>query len=239
MHILIVLFAAHAVLELWLVPNQRAADALTPCDETQSAPPGLRLPGIMALITLLAFWDFRGIAAGILVFIGYTVIRWLRWTWHRYSYWHYLGEHSASGLLLLVVVGGLAGTSSGWLVALLPDPALQLLAGITGLLVMWFAGATTVGLLVTELNFQPSSGIPDAGRLIGQLERTLILFLVIAGVPSGIGLLVAAKSILRFGEVKEPENREMAEYVLIGTLASFAFAVPAAYGIAELIHWAQ
>ena len=239
MHILIVLFAAHAILELWLIPNQRAADALSPPNGRHGAPPGLQLPGFMALLTLLSFWDLRGVAAGILVLIGYAAIRWLRWTWSTYSCWHYLGEHTASGLLLLMVVGGIAGENSGGLIAFLPGPALQLLAGITGLLLMWRAGATAVGLLVTDLDFQPSSGIPNAGRLIGQLERALILFLVIAGVPSGIGFLIAAKSILRFGEVKEPKNRKMAEYVLIGTLASFAFAVPVAYGVAELIKWAQ
>jgi hypothetical protein len=37
--------------------------------------------------------------------------------------------------------------------------------------------------------------------------------------------LFAAKSILRFGEVKEHKDRMFAEYVLIGTLLSFTWAL--------------
>jgi hypothetical protein len=37
--------------------------------------------------------------------------------------------------------------------------------------------------------------------------------------------LIAAKSIFRFGELKDSENRKEAEYILIGTFASFLFAL--------------
>jgi len=65
-------------------------------------------------------------------------------------------------------------------------------------------------------------GLDGAGRLIGYLERFLILLLIISHNAGGITLLVAAKSILRFPEVK---NRAFAEYVIIGTLASFGWAM--------------
>jgi len=65
-------------------------------------------------------------------------------------------------------------------------------------------------------------GLDGGGRLIGQLERALILLFVLIGQPAGIGFLVAAKSILRF---KESENQKLAEYVLIGTLLSFGLAM--------------
>ena len=47
------------------------------------------------------------------------------------------------------------------------------------------------------------------------------LFIFI-GQPTGIGFLVAAKSILRFEEAKE---QKLAEYVLIGSLLSFSTAI--------------
>ncbi|MGM0491514.1 MAG: hypothetical protein ACQER1_01105 [Armatimonadota bacterium] len=240
-HILIILFAAHAALDLWLVPNQRAARALSPDEQMHAGPPGLRLPALMGLITLIAFWGIAGVFAGMLIFLGYAAIRWFRWTWRRYTCWHYLGEHAVSATWLLLIVGWFTSERSAALADLLAGIPLQFLAGATGLLVMWTAGAVAVGLLVMDLEFQPASGIPNAGRLIGQLERTLILLLVLAGVPSGIGLLIAAKSVLRFGDVsaKETDNRKMAEYVIIGTLASFTFGMPVAYAIAELMNWAQ
>lgn len=65
-------------------------------------------------------------------------------------------------------------------------------------------------------------GLKGGGKLIGQLERTLIFLLMVIGQPAGIGFLVAAKSILRFEEAKK---QKLAEYVLIGTLLSFSLAI--------------
>jgi len=46
------------------------------------------------------------------------------------------------------------------------------------------------------------NGLKNGGKLIGQLERLLILVLIYINQPVGIGFLVAAKSILRFEESK-------------------------------------
>lgn len=58
----------------------------------------------------------------------------------------------------------------------------------------------------------------QAGRLIGTLERWIVLELVFLGELSAVGLVIAAKSVTRF---KQLEDRTFAEYYLIGTLASF------------------
>ncbi|MFV0501856.1 MAG: hypothetical protein ACK5MH_09735 [Bacteroidales bacterium] len=42
---------------------------------------------------------------------------------------------------------------------------------------------------------------------------------------SGIGFLLAAKSIFRFGDLKDSKDRKLTEYILIGTLLSFAVAI--------------
>ncbi|MCI4670716.1 MAG: hypothetical protein MRZ79_21455 [Bacteroidia bacterium] len=70
-----------------------------------------------------------------------------------------------------------------------------------------------------------NKGLPNAGRWIGILERTLVLSFVLINSVSAIGLLIAAKSVLRFGEIKEADNRKEAEYILIGTLLSFTIAI--------------
>ena len=75
-------------------------------------------------------------------------------------------------------------------------------------------------------------GLTNGGRWIGQMERALIFVFVLIGYPEGIGFLVAAKSILRF---KETEEQKMAEYVLIGTLLSFALAI----ALASVTKWAM
>lgn len=60
------------------------------------------------------------------------------------------------------------------------------------------------------------------GRTIGVLERALALTLVFYGEFSALGLVIAAKSLARF---KALEDREFAEYFLIGTLASLLLAL--------------
>jgi len=65
------------------------------------------------------------------------------------------------------------------------------------------------------------TGYPGAGRLIGMLERTLMLVLVLFGQWAAAVLLLTAKSIARFEELKV---RRFAEYYLVGTLTSLLVA---------------
>jgi hypothetical protein len=72
-------------------------------------------------------------------------------------------------------------------------------------------------------------GFASGGRVIGQYERLLIFSFILAESPVAIGLLVAAKSILRFGDLRNSHDRKQAEYVIIGTLMSFTYATLVAY----------
>jgi hypothetical protein len=78
-------------------------------------------------------------------------------------------------------------------------------------------------------------GLPGGGKAIGWLERAVTLLLVLIGQPDGVGLLLAAKSILRFSD----ENaRAHTEYVIIGTLLSFGWAIASAVLTrAAILHW--
>ncbi len=61
--------------------------------------------------------------------------------------------------------------------------------------------------------------LPNAGRLIGIIERFLTLPLIIMGQYEAVGLIIAAKSILRYNDAQKNE------YVLVGTLLSFGIAI--------------
>jgi hypothetical protein len=65
----------------------------------------------------------------------------------------------------------------------------------------------------------PEQGIPKAGRLIGIIERVLTFSLIVIGQFQAAGLIITAKSILRFNTIKKNE------YVLVGTLLSFGIAI--------------
>lgn len=71
-------------------------------------------------------------------------------------------------------------------------------------------------------------GFLAGGGTIGRLERLLILVFVLMGEPGAIGFLIAAKSVLRFGELRD--HRKEAEYVIIGTMWSFVCGLVIALG---------
>lgn len=72
--------------------------------------------------------------------------------------------------------------------------------------------------------------VARVGATIGILERLLICALVLGGAVEAIGLVIAAKTLARF---KQLDDREFAEYYLLGTLASVTVAVASAL-IAQL-----
>jgi len=105
---------------------------------------------------------------------------------------------------------------------------------LAGFLLATRAGGFAIGLLMAPFALTvPVEGLQGAGRIIGLLERGLIFGLILLGQPEDVGLLMAAKSILRFGAVKD--DRALSEYVIIGTLASFGWAMLAGYGTVALM----
>lgn len=74
-------------------------------------------------------------------------------------------------------------------------------------------------------NIPSLQGLPNAGKWIGYLERILILTFIFTDNIEGIGFLLAAKSIFRFGELNQSKDIKVTEYVLIGTFLSFTIAI--------------
>jgi hypothetical protein len=74
---------------------------------------------------------------------------------------------------------------------------------------------------------QTSSAPPGrVGEAIGIIERLLIVTFVLVGAEAAIGLVIAAKTLARF---KQLDDRDFAEYYLLGTLASVAVAAISAF----------
>lgn len=67
--------------------------------------------------------------------------------------------------------------------------------------------------------------LENAGNYIGIFERLFVFCFILTGHFEAIGFLLAAKSIFRFGDLKEAKDRKLTEYVLIGTLLSFGIAL--------------
>lgn len=80
-----------------------------------------------------------------------------------------------------------------------------------------------------------TQSLPNAGQWIGYLERTLILTFVLVGSFEGVGFLLAAKSVFRFGELSKAHEIRTTEYVLIGTLSSFTLAIITGIAVSRMI----
>lgn len=76
-----------------------------------------------------------------------------------------------------------------------------------------------------DLVIKRDTSLKNAGKYIGVLERILLFTFIVSGYWEPIGFLIAAKSIFRFGDLKEAKDRKLTEYILIGTLLSFSIAI--------------
>ncbi len=152
---------------------------------------------------------------------------------------HYAPDRLASYLAdQLAHYATIAGVLWFWpdLALLWPDATVWIqyaLAVSAGLILCVSAGGPAIGYLMENFKTIEHAGLPAAGRTIGVLERALIYLMVLVGQPAAIGFLIAAKSILRFNTASR--DQQASEYVIIGTLASFGWALLVSYATLSLI----
>lgn len=160
------------------------------------------------------------------------------------------GVHLAVILALAIAFPDVWRAGWWWADWSLPPAQLPLaLAGVTlvaGLVALLQPGAIIIARgtagFSQEISDDPHAdhiqGLADGGRYIGYLERLLVMLLILADLPAGVGFLITAKSILRFGDVKESTQRKMTEYIIIGTFMSFGWGlVVALLTKAGIDHW--
>ena len=82
-------------------------------------------------------------------------------------------------------------------------------------------------LATTDARNLKENELPKGGRLLGPMERLIVVAAVVAGDPAGAGFVIAAKGLLRFPEVSRPMDtsiHERTEYLLVGTFTSVLIA---------------
>lgn len=82
-----------------------------------------------------------------------------------------------------------------------------------------------ISIWTPENKSKKDNSLQNAGNYIGILERLFVFCFIITNHFEAIGFLLAAKSIFRFGDLKEAKDRKLTEYVLIGSLLSFGIAI--------------
>jgi hypothetical protein len=162
------------------------------------------------------------------------------------------------GVATVVLLGGLAGPAAGPLAVWLHGSPWRGLPSISAdrfLLVIGLFGfqlstgnevvrqvLATVGAIKPHGQPQASDQL-RGGRLLGPMERVVIFGLGLAGQLTAAGLVIAAKSLIRFPELSARRSAdtavtgigidEVTEYFLVGSFVSWLVAL-AALGTAQL-----
>lgn len=105
------------------------------------------------------------------------------------------------------------------------DGIRQYIVFLIMLITVWDPAAVFVSKMFAWLDCSGGNepaGDTKTGRIIGKLERLIIVVLVMSNQLGGIGFVLTAKSVARF---KQLEDQKFAEKYLVGTLASVTIAI--------------
>ena len=154
-----------------------------------------------------------------------------------------LGSALAIGVVVSSLAGPVSGPFLGWVEGvplavvneLGPERALLLL-GV--MLVQLSTGNVVVRLVLTvtkTVNPARHGGLGDletrlkGGRLLGPMERVVIVGLGVAGQLTAASIVIAAKGLLRFPELSSDREQErihqLTEYFLVGSFVSWLLAL--------------
>ncbi|WP_421869614.1 DUF3307 domain-containing protein [Marinoscillum sp.] len=101
----------------------------------------------------------------------------------------------------------------------------QLLLTLIALLCLTSVASIIIKVITSQWKFKEKKSLKGAGAYIGMLERLFVFLFIIYDQWEAIGFLITAKSVFRFGDLSKAKDRKLTEYILIGTLLSFALAV--------------
>ena len=203
--------------------------------------------GIVALTTWFIVGDFANVGVLLAVFFAHTIIDGGKKIFENIQGADYTRAninillidqilHITALFIIALILNSYSYYYSYWL-ELFSYKYLQLLVLVSGLILAVRAAGFLIEKHLAKFDLEPNEELKDGGQTIGRLERVLVFIFILAGSPEGIGFLIAAKSIFRIGELRKSEHRKQAEYIIIGSLYSFTYAIIIAYITKYLINW--
>ncbi|MBN2412412.1 DUF3307 domain-containing protein [candidate division KSB1 bacterium] len=200
----------------------------------------VRHTGLVAAASwaLCGLWSIWFIPAA--VFIAHLIIDFVKSRLVKDGLYTFIIDqlvHFLSLVLVARLVAVLYLPAPGFWVIFFGPGFLKFLVVLSGLIMATRVGGFLIGYMLNPMEKELAEaaqkqtepaifkGLTNGALFIGQLERALILIFFLAGESGGIGFLIAAKSIFRYGEVKNRTDKMTAEYIIIGTLMSFGFGI--------------
>ena len=218
---LIKLILSHLLTDFVLQPKKWVADR----SKKHFASVWLYIHGIITAFVALLFIGFSYWYLAIIILVTHIVID--GWKSYRPQTVLYFLIDQLLHLLVLLVCWYLAfftqdDIASFWNTTKLNDRFWIL---VTAYVFLSFPAGIMIGQLTKKWSekLPESTGLADAGKWIGIVERLIILTLLLQHEYAALGLLMTAKGLLRYSEKDRQE--EKTEYVLIGTLVSVLFAL--------------
>ncbi|MFT5214773.1 MAG: hypothetical protein ACI9WV_002506 [Patiriisocius sp.] len=99
---------------------------------------------------------------------------------------------------------------------------------ILGILTVTSVSSIIMKMIMSKWELEEDNSndsLKSAGLYIGILERLFVFGFIILNQWGAIGLLIAAKSVFRFGDLSRAKDRKLTEYMLIGSLISFGLSI--------------
>jgi Protein of unknown function (DUF3307) len=212
---------SHLITDFILQPKSWVNERL----EKHFASPKLYLHGFITSLIAFAITGFQYWLVAIIIWITHTIID----GWKSYQKQTAIYFVTDQLLHLLVIIGS-------WYFTFFTLASISVAyKQVNENLIFWKTATAIIfltapaGILIGQLTKQWRDKLPEAeslanaGKWIGIIERIIILIFVLYGEYSAMGLLVAAKGIIRFNEKDRPEIKT--EYLVIGTLMSIGLAL--------------
>ncbi|MGO1243004.1 MAG: DUF3307 domain-containing protein [Sphingobacterium sp.] len=196
--------------------------------------------GIHAVLLLILFGNQLAIFWDVILFVICThlIIDSLKIYTERYlypfSFRLFVIDQCAHLLVILSVIVYRYEVFAEWASYLLSEKALLFIIAIlltvyvSPIMLRVFFQKWTNG---AEFLQKSKHSLTNAGMWIGIMERILIVLFIQVGFLSGLGFLLGAKSIFRFGDLTNAKDTKYTEYILIGTLASFVVGILIGYAL--------
>lgn len=198
---------------------------------------------IHGILVVLILWDYKYWLLALLLMVSHGLIDTLKLYAQKEnnkSKWFFIDQvlHIISILALWVVfakpkidfIKGYENTNF-WVYT----TAILFITFVSGIVMREVMSKWSEALKNTDDESLNDESLEDAGKYIGMLERLFVFIFVLTGNWEGIGFLLAAKSVFRFGDLKESKDRKLTEYILIGTLLSFGIAIATGMLVIKLI----
>lgn len=217
--LILCLLLAHLVADFVLQSNRICKDK---AEKKWKSPYHYEHAAIVFGLSWLVTWDIRywwcALAIGVLHFL---IDMWKSYREDKVTWF------VADQLLHVVVIVGVAlmwCSMNDWSMPF--GISAKHVALVIAILICWKPANIFIKLMLKHYSVNMPEEKPggfNAGALIGNIERWLILTFVLMQHYEALGLLIAAKSIIRFSE----KDTAKTEYVLAGTLMSIFIAVMA------------